>query len=57
MKKLTTIEIAKFFHVTVNTVIRWIKTGKIKAAKEGNKWVVSQEDFDNLFETKQEKVQ
>ena len=42
-------EVAKILNISTLTVYRWIKSGKLKAAKVG-KWYISEKDFNQTLE-------
>jgi len=46
----TTNETAKLLHVHRQTVMRWIKDGKLKASKIGRKYLVSVEEIEKQLE-------
>lgn len=43
---LTIDQIASMLHVHRRTVWRWIRAGKLKAAKIGKAWRIREEDFE-----------
>jgi len=50
-QKLTTRQVADQFQVSDATVHRWIKQGKLRAAKVGKSWRIDQKDVDAFYET------
>jgi len=49
-KKLTIREVAEMYQVSDATVNRWIKQGKLRAAKVGKSWRIDQKDADAFYE-------
>ena len=47
---LTVTEVAKMFSVSRQTVLKWIKTGKIKAAKVVKVYRIPKEEIDRLID-------
>ena len=45
-------EIAKMFSLSIFTVYRWIKDGKIRTLKVGRHVRISQKDLDNFIQYK-----
>lgn len=49
---LTVNEVAEMLKVDIETVYRWLKTGKLPGAKVGGAWRIRKSDIDNMFEMK-----
>ncbi len=45
-------DIAKELQVTRRTLYNYIKSGKLKANKVANKWIVTEEQYKNFIEGK-----
>jgi excisionase family DNA binding protein len=43
-------EIAAELHVSVQTVNRWCREGKLHARRAGRKWLIRREDLDRFLE-------
>ena len=46
LELLTAQEVATKLKVKINTVYRWINTGKLQAVRAGEKWLVYEADLD-----------
>ena len=44
----TTEEVARMLKVTVTTVERWLAGGKLRGAKVGKRWLVTQQDLEEF---------
>jgi excisionase family DNA binding protein len=49
MTMLTLREIQKELKVSIRTVYRWIRSGKLKAVKLGGVWRVSEKEFNRFI--------
>lgn len=49
-KLYKTVEVAKLFGKSDETIRRWIKRGILKAIKMGNQWYVKKEDLDEALQ-------
>ncbi len=49
-KFYTTVEVAELLKVTRLTVTNWIKAGKLKAAKIGTSWRITESDLKQFIE-------
>ncbi|MBO8183436.1 MAG: helix-turn-helix domain-containing protein [Archaeoglobus sp.] len=49
MEVYTPAEVAKKLKVNVNTIYEYIKQGKLKAAKIGNRYRISEEQLQEFF--------
>lgn len=50
MRMYTTEEVAKIFDVTPAAVRYWARKGKIKAVREGDRWLIPEEEVEKLKE-------
>ena len=52
IKVYNLVEIEKILQVSQRTLYRYIKGGRLKANKIGNKWIVTEQDFKDFIEGK-----
>lgn len=50
IQQLTTEEVAQTLKVHRETVLRWVRCGKLPASKPGRKWLVSPQDLERFLE-------
>lgn len=48
-------EIEDILQVSIRTLYRYIKSGRLKANKIGNKWIVTEQDLKDFIEGKTDK--
>jgi len=51
LKIYTVMELAKLFHLTPQTVRKYLKEGKIKGKKVGTKWLVTEKAIKEFLES------
>lgn len=49
-RPFTVEEAAEFLQVNINTITRWIKEGKLKAAKIGRSWRIKRSEIERLLD-------
>ncbi len=56
-KLLTVTEVAAYLRTTTTTIYRWLKQGRLSAVKIGKEWRISEEQFKNRHEQRQQDIQ
>lgn len=56
IKVYTLDEVEKLLKVSLRTLYRYIKQGRLKANKIGNKWIVREQDLKDFIEGKTNKA-
>jgi len=50
MKTYTVSNIANMLNISIETVRRYVKTGKLKASRIAGQWRINDDDFKDFFE-------